>query len=489
VILRPVCAASTPEVVPEPPVPGSSTDSTPEVVPEPSIPDGTSDIQVEFLGDDACSPSSPCEDGKSDCDSNADCQGSLICWQRSSGETREGYNVSAIGDDRDVCVQPATASTPSDETIVASMTDEFSGSTVDESIWEIQHFNARWKNNEMQCYVPSNVKVESGSLILEATRRTYWDSKCGGQQYFSGSVETRGHLLYGTVEVRAKIPSGQGLWPAIWLLGDTKKISWPACGEIDLMEVAGTDPNGSKATLHYGPVGGGSINLHFGNTPEVPLKEDFHVWRLERTPDSLIMFFDGVEFGRKTREEILATGYPHADAMFKEPMRVILNVAVGGDFTGIGNQPPNTATWDKPTMEIDYVRVWSEEDIPPVPGTPCLETIVCGSDTCASCSDRIDWVVKNLGKTYDDARRQIEGEFPSQCVCPDAPRRRLEESGSGFIQPGVIFLAVFLVVILVKNTFFGARIEKTSNVFGESTEEVDSTDIFKIQITLPNGDN
>jgi len=257
------------------------------------------------------------------------------------------------------------------------------------------------------------------------------------------------------------------------------------------MEVAGTDPNGSKATLHYGPVGGGSINLHFGNTPEVPLKEDFHVWRIERTRDSLIMFFDGVEFGRKTREEILATGYPNADAMFKEPMRVILNVAVGGDFTGIGNQPPNTDTWDKPTMEIDYVRVWSEEDIPPVLETPCLETIVCGSDTCASCSDRIDWVVKNLGKTYEDARRQIEEEFPSQCVCPDSPRRRLEEeSGSGFIQPGVIFLALmFLVVILVQNTFFGARIEKTSNVFGEGTEEIDSTDIFKIEITLPKGDN
>jgi len=124
------------------------------------------------------------------------------------------------------------------------------------------------------------------------------------------------------------------------------KSTWP----VDTM--------GSQATLYYGPPRGNSINLGFGRTSSIPLNSEFHTWKIERSSDLIVMYFDGEEFGRKTRQEILDTNYPNAAKMFDAPMRLILNVAVGGGFTGISNRPPNMDTWDKPVMEVDYVRTW-----------------------------------------------------------------------------------------------------------------------------------
>jgi len=460
---------------------------------------------VEWIGQDACSERQPCQDAQSDCDNDAQCAGDLICWQRDNGETRQGYDASQINADADVCVQKEsttnggllslvilvsglnnsnkrqvcdTVSTrlegstsycsvdgPSglrrnlqttgnlyiDVNVVdtslakqtissedfasslqnlpegvqvtevslhiltlASMSDEFSGSSVDTSKWEVMHFDASWKNQEKQCYVPQNTKVENGNLVLTATARSGDDDKCGRQEYFSGSIEAKTYFLHGSMEVRARLPSGDGLWPAIWLLGNDQETTWPACGEIDLMEVANKDPIGSKATLHYGPVGGGSINLHFGNTPKVALKSEFHTWKIIRTSQVIVMLFDGQEFGRKTRSQIDATNYAYSDTMFDAPMRLVLNVAVGGQFTGIGNQPPNMETWDKATLEVDYVRTSDDQTIPDV---PCMETVVCDSDTCASCQSRIDWLMDNRSKNYIQAKDQVKSEFPNECNC------------------------------------------------------------------------
>jgi len=298
-----------------------------------------------------------------------------------------------------------------------SMSDEFSASVVDTSKWEIQHFDASWKNNEKQCYVPGNVKVENGKLILRSTERLYFDWRCGVQQYFSGSVEAKTRFLHGTMEIRAKLPSGDGLWPAIWLLGDTSSKRWPGCGEIDLMEVANKDPLGSKATLHYGTRY--SINKHFGNTPSVPLKEDYHTWKIIRTSDIIVMMFDDVEFGRKTRDQLRGTE-ANWETMFDAPMNLILNIAVGGGFTGIGNRRPNMATWDKSTMEIDYVRTCNDvtiPDAPPQTEAECLTTVACSGGTCASCSSRIEWLMNNRDMSSNEARTQVAVEFPDECNC------------------------------------------------------------------------
>lgn len=321
---------------------------------------------------------------------------------------------------------------PADENTseISQLTDEFSGSAVDESKWNIMHFDASWKNGEKECYVPNNVKVENGNLVLTATERSFRDWTCGNQQYFSGSIESKTYFLHGTFEVRAKLPSGDGLWPAIWLLGNDKEIAWPACGEIDLMEVANKDPVGSKATLHYGPRYGGSINLDFGRTPNVPLKEDFHTWKIIRTSDIIVMLFDGVEFGRKTKSEILATNYPHASTMFDAEMRVIFNVAVGGGFTGIGNRAPDMSTWDKATMEIDYIRASDDQTVPDAPPSSCMDTVVCDSDSCASCKARVDWLMANRGKTRDEATQQVAREFPDKCNCDSDCTNKMACSGS-----------------------------------------------------------
>jgi len=310
------------------------------------------------------------------------------------------------------------------------MGDEFSGSAVDESKWNIMHFDASWKNGEKECYVPNNVKVENGNLVLTATERSFRDWTCGNQQYFSGSIESKTYFLHGTFEVRAKLPSGDGLWPAIWLLGNDKEIAWPACGEIDLMEVANKDPVGSKSTLHYGPRYGGSINLDFGRTPNVPLKEDFHTWKIIRTADVIVMLFDGVEFGRKTRSEILATNYPHASTMFDAEMRVIFNVAVGGGFTGIGNRAPDMSTWDKATMEIDYIRASDDQTVPDAPPSSCMDTVVCDSDSCASCNARVEWLMANRGKNREQAIQQVAREFPDKCDCDSDCMNKMACSGS-----------------------------------------------------------
>jgi len=381
---------------------------------------------VNFIGKDSCTPQSPCQDAESDCDSDTDCEGELICWQRSAGESRAGYDISQIRDDADVCVQPQPVVTPNepdnnnptDVPVTDSMSDEFNGNNVDRSKWTVVRMNAAWKNGEKQCYVEQNTAVRDGNLVLTAGARTGapWENlDCGIQQYFSGSIEAKTYFLHGTMEVRAKLPSGDGLWPAIWLLGTG--VTWPACGEIDIMEVANKDPTGSQATLHYGPPRGNSINLGFGRTPRVPLKNEFHTWKITRSSDLIVMYFDGVEFGRKTREEIIATNYPNARKMFDAPMRLVLNVAVGGGFTGIGNRPPNMATWDKSTMEVDYVRTWADEP------DNCMEKVVCGPNTCASCQDRVDWLMSNRGKTEAEAKAQVESEFPNDCVCEGSKRR------------------------------------------------------------------
>jgi len=408
---------------------------------------------ITWVGKDSCTLESPCQDAESDCDEDGDCAGALVCWQRTFGESREGYDTSQIADDADVCVQPESTdqseqdtdgepttdtdgepttdtdgeSTTGSSQLTDSMSDEFNGNRVDESKWTVIRMNAAWKNNEKQCYVQQNTAVRDGNLVLTAGQRTGapWENMdCGFQQYFSGSIEAKNYFLHGTVEVRAKLPSGDGLWPAIWLLGQGQ--TWPACGEIDLMEVANKDPMGSQATLHYGPPRGNSINLGFGRTPSVPLKNSFHTWKITRTSDLIVMYFDGVEFGRKTRKEVLDTNYPNAKTMFDAPMRLILNVAVGGGFTGIGNRPPNMATWDKTTMEVDYVRTWSDEP------DNCMDKVVCGENACASCQDRIDWLMTSQGKTESEAKAQVESEFPNDCVCNSEIAAMSSRSDAGF---------------------------------------------------------
>jgi beta-glucanase (GH16 family) len=212
-----------------------------------------------------------------------------------------------------------------------------------------------WGNNELQYYTDTenNVSVNDGVLTITAREETF-----GGFDYTSARIKTEGKFdfKYGRIEARMKLPYGQGLWPAFWMLGaNFSSVGWPTCGEIDIMElVGGSVPGGGDntvhATLHWddgGPVEYGlSYSLASGT-----FADDFHVFSVEWDSTTIKAYVDGTEY-----YEIDIS--PAALSAFQENFFVILNVAVGGNWPG----PPNAETVFPQTMEVDYVRVFQEEE-------------------------------------------------------------------------------------------------------------------------------
>jgi len=273
--------------------------------------------------------------------------------------------------------------------VIESLSDEFNSQTLDESIWQIDHFDASWKNNEEQCYFPDRVSLTNGNFVIQSTINDIQDSTCANQPFLSGHIQSRNYFLHGTIEIRARLPSGDGLWPAIWLLGQPEE-RWPACGEIDIMEAKNQNPSIAAATLHYGVERGLSRNHHIAAVSGIALDDDFHVWKLIRTDNVVIFYFDNVEFGRITRDEVAANTYPNGMTIFDAPMKLILNVAVGGDYTGFSPGQIDSTTWEKSTMEVDYVRTWSGENY----------------DSILSPQTIGDWGYPHCGAGYFDVQNQ-----------------------------------------------------------------------------------
>ena len=202
--------------------------------------------------------------------------------------------------------------------------------------------NNGWGNNELQYYRAENATVEGGFLKITAKKEPF-----NGYQYTSARMTTHNNLdfTYGKVEVRAKLPSGAGTWPAIWLLGSNYTTTeWPACGEIDIMEHVGNDQNTIHGTLHYPGNSGGN-----GNTSSVVVEgvsEEFHVYSVYWSPDIIRFYVDDNEYKTFANTESVP---------FNWDFFVILNVAMGGTFGG--SVDPNFV---ESTMEVDYVKVYQE---------------------------------------------------------------------------------------------------------------------------------
>ncbi len=167
--------------------------------------------------------------------------------------------------------------------------DEFNGNSLDQSKWVYDEGGEpKWGNNEQQYYTKrtNNVKVEGGNLVITAVKEEY-----GGKHYTSGRIKTDGKFStqYGKIEMRAKIPGGQGMWPAFWLLGSNiHQVGWPACGEIDIMEIIGKDPQHNHGTLHAPSFDkGASYYLASGFT------NDFHTYAVNWGPDKIEFYTDG----------------------------------------------------------------------------------------------------------------------------------------------------------------------------------------------------
>ncbi|MEM9353711.1 MAG: glycoside hydrolase family 16 protein [Planctomycetota bacterium] len=240
--------------------------------------------------------------------------------------------------------------------------DEFDGSSLDRSKWD----PILWmtpENNEWQAYLPEQVSVSGGNLVLSALEATPQQKAQTGKPYVSGKVESTWTKQYGRWEVRAKLPGTRGTWPAIWLLPDTETYRWPSQGEIDIMENRGDEPLQTSSAYHWGPnwearkfltakqqtsIHGRPQNYH----------DQFHTYAVEWDASKLRFFVDDVHHWTLTDES--TSGFLSSQAAV---METVLNVAVGGDFVD-GAQPGPGSTWPQ-QMLVDYVRVYERAANPP----------------------------------------------------------------------------------------------------------------------------
>jgi beta-glucanase (GH16 family) len=231
--------------------------------------------------------------------------------------------------------------------------DEFDGPTLDARKWNIQVDGEGGGNQELQYYTarPQNVRVENGELVITSRKERYTGPD-GTREYTSGRINTDGKFArtYGRYEARMKLPRGQGMWPAFWLLGqDRKQHEWPACGEIDIMENIGKEPGTVHGSIH-GPGYSGADGL---NGPYAASLDGYHVYALDWDKEQIIFYMDGVPYCRRTRASI-PKGAPWP---FDHPFFIILNNAVGGSWPG----SPDDTTEFPQELRVDYVRVWSAD--------------------------------------------------------------------------------------------------------------------------------
>lgn len=240
--------------------------------------------------------------------------------------------------------------------------DEFDGDSLDMSIWNREPREPGWTNNELQEYTTSeeNSFIRDGKLVLKAIKTT--DAN-GNDYYTSGKVTTQNkkYFTYGKVVARAKVPEGQGLWPAIWMMPQDEDFygQWPKCGEIDIMEVLGNQTEIAYGTVHYGEPHAEQQGLYV--LTDGTFASDFHEFSVEWEPGEMRFYIDGNLYKTVNDWFTAVSGedekpYP---APFNQPFMVQMNLAVGGNWPGY---PDETTDFDKAEFEIDYVRVYQKHE-------------------------------------------------------------------------------------------------------------------------------
>ncbi|MBS0000433.1 MAG: family 16 glycosylhydrolase [Cyclobacteriaceae bacterium] len=233
--------------------------------------------------------------------------------------------------------------------------EEFNGPGIDTEAWTFELGDGcpdlcGWGNNELQDYTAEeeNVRISNGKLVITALKED------NSQNYTSARMITRGNreFQYGRIDIRARLPYGQGIWPAIWMLGaNIGQVGWPRCGEIDIMELVGHLPGVSHGTAHFDVGGwqskGSSYSLSAGQT----FTDEFHVFSILWEKDNIKWYVDYQKFFELSGETVGGT-YP-----FNNPFFFILNIAVGGNWPG---NPDGTTVFPQ-VMEIDYIRVFQPQ--------------------------------------------------------------------------------------------------------------------------------
>lgn len=231
--------------------------------------------------------------------------------------------------------------------------DEFNYSgSPDPEKWNMETGGGGWGNNELQYYTEDNAVVGDGVLTITAK-----EESMGGYDYTSSRMTTQNKFdfQYGRIEARIKLPYGQGIWPAFWMLGvNINTIGWPACGEIDIMEMVGGDDGGDNTaycTIHWDNDG---EKADYGLSYTLPtgiFADNYHIFSVEWNEEEIIGYVDDTEY-------FVADITPEALSEFHQNFFIIMNVAVGGDWPG---SPDGTTVFPQ-TMEVDYVRVFQDTE-------------------------------------------------------------------------------------------------------------------------------
>ncbi|WP_281763351.1 glycoside hydrolase family 16 protein [Neptunitalea lumnitzerae] len=225
--------------------------------------------------------------------------------------------------------------------------EDFSGETLNEKVWNFELGDGcpnicGWGNNERQLYTKNNHELKDGMLVITAKKED--------TLYTSTRITTLGkkEFMYGYIEARAKLPVGQGIWPAFWMLGSNiAEKGWPLCGEIDILEYVGKEPHKVFTSLHTQDSHGETINTK--KTTFENIEEGFHTYAIDWTKEKIAFYVDDRLVYTFQPEEKTEAVYP-----FNQPFYFIINMAIGGNFGG----PAVDDTIFPQTYMVDYVRVY-----------------------------------------------------------------------------------------------------------------------------------
>lgn len=234
--------------------------------------------------------------------------------------------------------------------------DEFNGAALNQADWNYETGdgcpnNCGWGNNELEWYTAGdNLYMQDGKMIIEARA----ESK-GGKNYTSTRMTTQSKktFTFGRIDIRAKVPRGKGVWPALWMLGSNiTTVSWPKCGEMDILELLGQEPNKVYSTVHYGPApSGGSVQKSNSKIAATPYSDAFHLYSLNWEQDKLQFLVDNALLLEVNKADFGSYAYP-----FNDPFFFIFNIAVGGNWPG----SPDASTQFPQWLMVDYVRVFQK---------------------------------------------------------------------------------------------------------------------------------
>jgi beta-glucanase (GH16 family) len=229
--------------------------------------------------------------------------------------------------------------------------DEFNADTLNTAYWNQETGAGGWGNNELQHYRSDNTSFVGGNLVITAKKQAF-----GNSAYTSSRLQTKGkkQFKFGRIDIRAALPKGQGLWPALWMLGSNiDAVNWPACGEIDIMELTGNLPTRILGTAHYGA----NVAQHQFKSQSYYLsgndnfQDAYHVFSLNWEADKIEYLVDDVVFHTITPASLNGAAYP-----FNKTFFFVFNVAVGGNLPG---NPDATSPFPQ-SMIVDYVRVFQK---------------------------------------------------------------------------------------------------------------------------------